>query len=49
MNRDEISRLREIFIIEYCKKKNWNQNELTTNQLLQITLEEDYITPIVKH
>ena len=49
MNIDEVSRLREIFIVEYCKKKNWNINKLTTSQNLEITQTEEYKNAGVKH
>lgn len=41
----EIKLLRERFIKTFCKKKGWNPNELTVNQMLIITKQKDYIKP----
>ncbi len=49
MDIDEISRLKEIFVIKYCRKKNWNINSLSTNQMLEITQTEEYKNAGVKH
>lgn len=43
--QDEIILLRERFINEYSKKKGWNPNELTTNQMLEITNQRGFKTP----
>jgi len=40
-----ISTLRERFIIDFCKKKGWNHNELTTGQMLIISNNTDYKNP----
>lgn len=37
--------LRELFIKRFCKQKGWNQNELTTNQMLLITKQKEYLKP----
>jgi len=43
--KQEISILREKFLVEYCKKMGWNHNELSTNQMLLITQQNGYINP----
>lgn len=43
--KEDISILREKFLIKYCKKMNWNHNELSTNQMLHITKQKEYINP----
>lgn len=40
--------LKEVFLINYCKQKGWNPNELTTTQLLQITKEFGYKNPKIR-
>jgi hypothetical protein len=40
-----ISTLRERFIIDFCKRKGWNHNELTTGQMLIISNNTDYKNP----
>ncbi len=40
----EISILKEKFLVEYCKKMGWNHNELSINQMLFITQQKDYIS-----
>ena len=49
MSIDEVSRLREIFIVEYCKKKNWNINKLTTSQNLEIATNAEYIYHLISN
>ena len=41
----KISTLKEKFIIDFCKKKGWNYNELTTGQMLIITNKLEYKNP----
>lgn len=43
--KQEISFLREKFLVEYCKKMGWNHNELSTGQMLFITQQKGYISP----
>jgi hypothetical protein len=43
--KDEALLLREKFINEYSKKKGWNPNELSTNQMLEIIGQREYKTP----
>ena len=44
--KQEISILREKFLVEYCKKMSWNHNELSTNQMLFITQQNGYQNPL---
>ena len=44
--KQEISFLREKFLVEYCKKMGWNHNELSTSQMLLITKQNGYINPL---
>ena len=41
--KQEISLLKEKFLVEYCKKMGWNHNELSTNQMLNITQQKRYL------
>jgi hypothetical protein len=43
--KQEVSILKEKFLVEYCKKMGWNHNELSTSQMLFITQQKDYISP----
>jgi hypothetical protein len=43
--KENISLLREKFLLSYCKSMNWNHNKLSTNQMLVITTQKEYITP----
>ena len=45
-DKQEISILREKFLVEYCKKMGWNHNELSTNQMLLITQQNGYQNPL---
>lgn len=45
LNKEDLKTLREKFIIDYCKKKGWNHNELTTSQMLNISLQKRYKDP----
>lgn len=38
---------RERFIYEYCKMKNWDPNNLTPNQLLEIVTNPSYRKDII--
>ena len=49
MNIDEVSRLREIFLFFFCKKKNWNINKLTTSQNLEIATNAEYIYHLISN
>ena len=43
--KENISLLREKFLLNFCKKMNWNHNELSTSQMLTITTQKEYINP----
>jgi hypothetical protein len=45
LNKEEISLLRERFITKYCKEKGWDQQTLTTEQLLEISQNREYKNP----
>lgn len=45
-DKQEISILREKFLVEYCKKMCWNHNELSTSQMLLITQQKGYQNPL---
>lgn len=34
--------LLEKFIIDYCKKKGWDNKRLSPSQLIKLVLEKDY-------
>ena len=44
--KQEISFLKEKFLVDYCKKMGWNHNELSTNQILLITQQNGYKNPL---
>jgi hypothetical protein len=44
--KQEISFLREKFLVEYCKNMGWNHNELSPKQMLLITQQNGYINPL---
>jgi len=45
MTKDEINLLRERFVTEYSKKKGWNSNELSTQQMMEIVSHKQYKSP----
>jgi hypothetical protein len=45
LNDEEVSMLREKFIIDYSKKKGWNHKELSTTQMLEIATNKEYKNP----
>lgn len=45
LSNEEITLLREKFIVEYSKEKGWNYKELTTQQMLEIANQKGYKTP----
>lgn len=49
LTKEELNFLREKFVKSYSKKKGWNHNELTLNQLLEITKQNDYKSPSLKN
>lgn len=45
LSEEEITFLREKFIVEYSRKKGWNSKELTTQQMLEISTNNEYKNP----
>lgn len=45
LTKNEIKSLRERFIIDFCKSKGWNGDELTTGQMMIIVNQPDYKNP----
>lgn len=45
MSKEEINLLREKFVNEYSKKKGWNSNELSTQQMMEIVSHKQYKSP----
>ncbi len=45
MTEREIDLLREQFKVDYAKKKGWDYNNLTTEQLLEITQQKGWKAP----
>lgn len=45
MSKEELNSMRELFIQDYSKKKGWNSNNLTTEQLLEIVNDNNYKNP----
>lgn len=43
--KDDLNLLRERFIQEYARKKGWDKNNLTPNQLLEIVQQKAYSNP----
>lgn len=43
--KEDITILREKFISEYTRKKGWDKNNLTPNQLLEIIEQKGYSNP----
>lgn len=37
--------LRELFVNEYCKLKNWNKSELTFEQITEIRAHKEWSCP----
>ncbi len=48
LSKQEKTILKEKFIREYCKKKGWNMNSLTSNQMLEIVSQSKYKSPSIK-
>ena len=42
LTKSEIIALNEKFIKNYCKSKNWDLNNLSPNQILEITMNSEY-------
>ena len=45
LSKEDLSALREQFIVKYAKNKGWNSNSLTTNQMLEIIEQSEYKSP----
>jgi hypothetical protein len=45
MTEKEIGLLREQFKVRYCESKGWDPENLTTEQLLEITSHKNWKTP----
>ena len=45
LSKDDMTMLREKFITEYARKKGWDKNRLTTEQLLEIVQNNGYKNP----
>lgn len=45
LSDEEMTLLREKFIVEYSKKKGWNHKELSTTQMLEIATQREYKQP----
>lgn len=45
-NEQEIKLLREKFIIKFCKEKGWCPEDLTVRQMLIITNNPKYLSPV---
>jgi hypothetical protein len=45
LSKDDMTMLREKFITEYARKKGWDKNHLTTEQLLEIVQSNGYKNP----
>jgi hypothetical protein len=43
--KENIKILREKFLVEFCKQKGWNSEELTTGQMFMIVKQLEYINP----
>ena len=45
LDKNDIQMLREKFLVEYARKKGWNVNSLTPNQMLEIVEQPAYKSP----
>lgn len=45
LTEQDITLLREKFIVEYSKQKGWNHKELSTQQMLEIASQKQYKQP----
>lgn len=46
--KNELKISRELFIKRICKEKGWSHNNLTPDQMLTITMNTEYINPLLK-
>jgi hypothetical protein len=45
ISKEELNLLREKFVVEYSKKKGWDKNNLSTNQMMEIVEQKQYKNP----
>jgi hypothetical protein len=45
LSTDDLNLLREKFVGEYAKKKGWNKEQLSNNQMLEIVSQREYKNP----
>lgn len=45
LTKEEKNILRERFLKDYAKKKGWNHNNLSPNQMLEVISQKDYKSP----
>jgi hypothetical protein len=45
ISKEELNLLREKFVVEYSKKKGWDKNNLSTNQMMEIVEQKQYRNP----
>ncbi len=45
LNKEDMNILREKVISEYARKKGWNKDNLTPNQMLEIVQTSEYKSP----
>jgi hypothetical protein len=45
LTKDDLTMLRERFISDYSRKKGWDKNQLTPEQLLEIVQQKAYANP----
>lgn len=45
LTNNEINMLREQFKVKYSKMKGWDPNNLTTEQLIELTSHKDWKSP----
>ena len=45
ISKEELNLLREKFVVEYSKKKGWDKNKLSTNQMMEIVDQKQYRNP----
>jgi hypothetical protein len=47
ISKEELNLLREKFVVEYAKKKGWDKNNLSTNQMMEIVEQKQYKNPLI--
>ncbi len=46
-SKEEMSLLREKFVSDYSRKKGWNTDKLSPDQLLEIVSQKEYKNPLI--